>query len=264
MVGIYVIRNKVNDKVYIGQSWNIKSRLADHKRDLRKNKAGNIHLQRAYNKYGLDNFEFKVIADLSYIKELEPLVAQKILDDAEKYWIEYFGGNENNNTYNIREGGWGGKYSEEHKIKMSEARKGLYKGELNPMYGKHHTEETKSILSEKNKGKKAWNLGIPHSEETKQKISKANKGRIQSSEEIEKRTKTMQSLLKDETFLQHRKEGAKKAALKNCKYTDDFVLKLREENNNGISIKKLSIKYNIPFESCRIMIKGEQRYANIK
>ena len=42
-------------------------------------------------------------------------------------------------------------------------------GELNPFYGKHHTYETKSLISLKNTGRK-------HTDETKEKWSKQRKG----------------------------------------------------------------------------------------
>lgn len=64
------------------------------------------------------------------------------------------------------------------KENLSEA----HKGENNPMYGKHHTEETKNKISEAKKGKYCGennhNYGKHHSEETKQKISEANKGSL--------------------------------------------------------------------------------------
>ena len=69
------------------------------------------------------------------------------------------------------------------------------KGMSHPMYGKHHTEETKEKLRKANSGKKQSEetrnkiseamrgdknpfYGKTHSEETKKKISDANKGRI--------------------------------------------------------------------------------------
>ena len=56
--------------------------------------------------------------------------------------------------------------SEEHRRKISEA----LKGENHPMYGKHHTEETRQKMSEAKKGKK-------HTEEWRIKISEALKGK---------------------------------------------------------------------------------------
>ena len=48
-------------------------------------------------------------------------------------------------------------------------------GENNPFYNKKHTKESRDKVSKKNKGKTAWNKGIPRTEEEKQKISEATK-----------------------------------------------------------------------------------------
>lgn len=64
---------------------------------------------------------------------------------------------------------YGKHHTEETKRKLSEAHKGKYTGENNPMYGKHRSNEVKEKLRKANKGKKI-------SEETKKKMSKANKG----------------------------------------------------------------------------------------
>lgn len=83
----------------------------------------------------------------------------------------------------------GKKLSEEAKKKMSEAKK----GEKHPMYGKHHSdesknkmseahknmsEETRRKLSESHKGQIAWAKGKHFSEEHKKKMSDAHKGRL--------------------------------------------------------------------------------------
>lgn len=53
-------------------------------------------------------------------------------------------------------------------------------GGTSPMKGKYHTKEAKRKMSEKRKGKKAWNKGIPSSEESKRKMSISKKGKISS------------------------------------------------------------------------------------
>ena len=55
VVGIYCIRNKINNKYYIGQSIDIKNRWKEHKYNLRHNKHVNNKLQNAWNKYGEKN-----------------------------------------------------------------------------------------------------------------------------------------------------------------------------------------------------------------
>lgn len=59
--GIYIIKNTINNKVYIGQSNNIQLRLNAHKRMLRNNIHGNIKLQRSYNKQPEGSFSFEVL-----------------------------------------------------------------------------------------------------------------------------------------------------------------------------------------------------------
>lgn len=59
--GIYKITNTVNDMCYIGSSKNIKFRLKIHRSLLRRNKHHNIHLQRAWNKYGEEAFKEEIL-----------------------------------------------------------------------------------------------------------------------------------------------------------------------------------------------------------
>lgn len=83
---------------------------------------------------------------------------------------------------NFHEGGSGGntgKYSDpERSRKLSESAKKRI-GAKNPMYGKHHSEETKAKLRKINLGKKL-------SEEHKQALIKANIGRKKTPAEIER------------------------------------------------------------------------------
>ena len=58
MIGIYCIKNKLNNKCYIGSSNDLIYRECMHFHKLKYNKHVNNHLQASYNKYGRDNFEF--------------------------------------------------------------------------------------------------------------------------------------------------------------------------------------------------------------
>lgn len=58
---IYKIINKVNGKFYLGSTNNFNRRVRDHSNLLNKNKHHSILLQRAWNKYGENNFDFKII-----------------------------------------------------------------------------------------------------------------------------------------------------------------------------------------------------------
>ena len=65
MKGIYAIINKRNNKKYIGESMDISRRWEEHKRDLNLNCHHNYKLQNDWNKFGEDNFEFRVLITLS-------------------------------------------------------------------------------------------------------------------------------------------------------------------------------------------------------
>lgn len=53
MVGIYKITNKINGKIYIGQSNNIKRRFWEHQN---RGAASRIPVDAAIEKYGSENF----------------------------------------------------------------------------------------------------------------------------------------------------------------------------------------------------------------
>lgn len=95
--GIYFISNKINNKLYIGQSINIEQRWNAHKRELRNNIHENSKLQRAWNKYGEENFEFLIATKC---KEYQ-------LNTLEQYYIFSLETYHANSGYNISIGGEG-------------------------------------------------------------------------------------------------------------------------------------------------------------
>lgn len=64
MRGIYKITNKINNKIYIGESLDIKRRWEEHINDLNNNNHHSYKLQNDWNTYGKDNFNFQVISML--------------------------------------------------------------------------------------------------------------------------------------------------------------------------------------------------------
>ena len=93
--GIYKITNLKNNKVYIGQSTDIKARWNNHKLELKKNIHKNSHLQNAFNKYGEEAFEFRILEE----------TFEENLDNAEEYWINYFDSTNPRKGYNLKYGG---------------------------------------------------------------------------------------------------------------------------------------------------------------
>lgn len=87
MIGIYKYENKINGKIYIGQSNNIERRFKEH---LYKN---DLIIEKVIRKYGISNFLFTVLEECQI----------NDLDDKEIYYIQYY--NSRNQGYNISPGG---------------------------------------------------------------------------------------------------------------------------------------------------------------
>lgn len=164
---IYTITNKVNNKLYVGKTNNFLYRMSKHKYTLRHNIHVNEHLQRAFNKYSEESFNFEILEEC----EIEYLYSQ------EHYWcnlLDVFNYNKGYNiksTHPLNKSGHsadslekvkktltGRKLSLEHKLKLSLAKQ-----------GKKLPDEVKLKMSQASKGKKK-------SEEHKLKISEAKKG----------------------------------------------------------------------------------------
>lgn len=146
---IYVIRNKVNNKLYIGQTTEKGGFDRRYRHDLFKN-THNKHLKSSIQKYGIENFEIDKEFDIAYSKDE--------LDRLEDMYIKIYDCIDNG--YNDKTGGSNGKPSEETKQKIGRANR-----------GKHHTEEAKQRMSEAKKGKHL-------TEEHKQKLSEIMKGKL--------------------------------------------------------------------------------------
>lgn len=111
MIGIYVIENIANRKVYIGRSKDIGSRISSHKHNLRNNIHINKYLQNAWNKYGENNFKFYVLEECNTLEDTY---------DKEIFYIDKFKSCDRKYGYNLSKGGEGaGLWSEESKEKLS-------------------------------------------------------------------------------------------------------------------------------------------------
>ena len=96
--GIYKITNKVNGKVYIGQSRDIKRRWYEHRKVKGDYDRHSYPLYSAIEKYGIDNFEFEIIEQC----EIDEL------NNREIYWIDKFNAlveKMGGNGYNLTKGG---------------------------------------------------------------------------------------------------------------------------------------------------------------
>lgn len=168
--GIYLILNTKTRKIYIGQAFNIRQRWQLHRRSLRGGYHHNIHLQRAWNKYGATAFEFKILEYCSIEQ----------LDEREQHYLDLYlpKGDCYNIAQDAKSPNRGNKLTDEQKQRMSEVRRGK---KMPP-----RSEEHRRKISEANK------LRPPASAETRQKISDAGKRRPPVSDETrEKLSKSL-------------------------------------------------------------------------
>lgn len=82
--GVYKISNKINGKVYIGSSCNLKRRKYSHFSKLRKGLHNNRYLQNSWNKYGEETRKKMKESAKKYIKENK----DKFLERYKKMVIE--------------------------------------------------------------------------------------------------------------------------------------------------------------------------------
>lgn len=167
---IYKYTNKINGKVYIGQTVNEEQRMCAHKYGYEK-----CYFHSAIKKYGWENFDYEVIERLD----------ESLLDEREIYWINFYQ-SFGEKGYNLTQGGDGSrgkKLSDEHKQKLITGKKNKPVSEetrrrmSEALKGKVRSPEHCKHLSESLKGKTPWNKGKSPSEEIKRRISETLKGR---------------------------------------------------------------------------------------
>lgn len=135
-VGIYKIENIINNKVYIGQSKEIRQRWNRHKNEIRKGIHCNKHLERAFQSYGEENFVFEII---------ENCIADE-LDEKEQYWIAHYSSNNYSVGYNQDSGGTQGKYINKDVIARARKSRDYTTGTDNPTASFSNEEDIIEII----------------------------------------------------------------------------------------------------------------------
>lgn len=167
--GIYSFINIVNGNQYIGSAKDFFLRFNEHL----ENKKSNVVLQKAFTKYGLDQFKFCIYEYFTYESKI---ISYKALTDLETSYIKRFNFDNLYNFKAIVRSSLGYKHTEEARLKMvdfykdknnhsmfgkthTEEALGLISkpGVLNPMFGKKHSEASKASMSEK---KNKYPLGV--------------------------------------------------------------------------------------------------------
>lgn len=126
--GIYVIKNEINDKVYVGKSVNIYRRIKAHVTALNtKDKNENPYLINSWHKYGRDKFTYYVI---EYIDKDTREELDEELKNRELHWIINLNSLDKDSGYNLRLDSESGMItSEETRKKMSKSQTERYKDE---------------------------------------------------------------------------------------------------------------------------------------
>lgn len=243
MTGVYMIRNKINGKYYVGSSIDIESRWKQHIKALDSNTHNNSHLQNAWNKYGKANFEFLILEEANL----------QDLRNRETYYLKKLNCVENG--YNLIDNanfGLGVKASPQVRKKISEA----CSGSRNGNYGRKRTKEEIQKIRDSRWGKdyvckqripirktpeeiaksrklagekiRKSKLGTHLSDSTKQKLSECRKGKKWSPE-----------------MRLHFSETRKGERNGNCKLTKRQVLKIYEKMNSGVNYKEVCKEYGI-------------------
>ena len=155
--GIYSIKQKSTGRKYIGStSESFYQRWRRHLSEFKKGNHHNQFLQRAWDKYGSDDFVFEIIEFHAVLSTTDNL---SLLDLEQSYL------NKLTPEFNISPSAHsrkGVKVSDETRARIKEARKCQI---MKPV-----TEETKKRISESNKGKHQGSI------ETRKKMAEAKKG----------------------------------------------------------------------------------------
>lgn len=229
---IYCVVCLPNGKLYFGQtSGTVEKRFKEHlQHSVTKCRKYKFH--RAIRKYGEDNFAIEEVMRVEAPTKKE-LKAK--LDFLECHFIQRY--DTKRNGYNSTDGGDGTiglQRSVEWRRKISET----LKGHPGALKGKHHSEESKRLMSEIRKGKRL-------SEETKFKLSKVHKGKKLSEECKNKIRKA--NLGKNNPFYgkKHTEKSRQIMAEKKLGSTGAWLGKSRsEETRRKISE---SLKGNVPW-----------------
>lgn len=204
MYFMYKISQISSGKIYIGQTVRPNRRWKDHQWHAKNKQEQYIH--RAMAKYGIDDFIFEVVATCRTKEDANEIEDELII----QYNSRDFG-------YNVARGG-----------ALAAWNAGLAK-ELQPMYGKLHSQQTREKISKSNMGK----IMPPHTEEWKENQSKNFTGHIVTLKTREKISKSNKKI-----------HAGEKSGMSKLSNTQANEIRNEYENTN-ITQKELAIKYNV-------------------
>lgn len=196
---IYKVTNKINNKVYIGQTTRtIAERYEEHLNHARNHI--NRHLYDAINHYGAENFTIEAVEEC----------VDSLLNIRECHWIAYYKSNDRSFGYNMTTGGEGGNtyagLPEERKQQISMLISSKLTGKPQPrelvekrvakLKGQKRTKEQRQRFSEaqKKRNPSTFARGFTVPQERRDRISQTLTGQKQTEETKLKRKESMSKL----------------------------------------------------------------------
>lgn len=170
---IYYIKNKLNNKIYIGQTIRtLEGRMDEHVQCAIN--GVDRKLYNAIRKYGWDNFEFGIICHCSSLEELNQKETEYIIKyDTLKNGYNMGLGGDNNVMFSEEV-----KQKHDAKMRTPEVRKKISDSMKKLRKEKGFSEETRKKISEKLKGNKHFE-GKKRTPEAIQKTAKSHFKRVQ-------------------------------------------------------------------------------------
>lgn len=245
IIAVYSILNLKTRKFYIGSTQELGRRVRKHLFELRSNKHHCSHLQRAWSKYGEDNFKIVtewIVEDISEARYLE----QRFLDDLSLRKM----------LYNISFSASGGDLLSNHprkkeiiakrvatvkekELALSDEERKIRKkklsdrvsGDKNPMYKHVYSEETLDKLSK-----------------PRPNLSKALKGRVFSIEHKKKLSENARKRVGEKNPFYGRKHSEEY-----CRKASERAKEQRKSNPNGDKVVINGIQYVSKSEAARCL-----------
>lgn len=215
--GIYLIRNTINGKVYVGSTGvSFRERWDAHIGSLRLGKHQNRYLQNAWNKHGESAFEFVVFEILDDRADLIP---------REQFWLDTFRNHSTAECYNLSPsaGSNRGYKQSPEAIERSRIKR----------IGRVISEETRRKFSEIGKKRGAplhatarsieVNKGKPRSQETRNKISRGHLGIKHKPHVIDKFAKTYDGFVSPEGVIYRNIRNLKRFSAEHALNYSDMV-----------------------------------------
>lgn len=230
--GVYRIVNLLTGSCYVGSSIRLRSRFANHFRDLELGTHHSIALMRAWRKYGPDCFRFEVL--MYCAPEHVLFYEQRFIDSLDsKYNICPVAGNCTGRKLNPEQ-------LMRHAARMRQIVRGpeVYQKVAAALRGKPLSEDHRDKLKVAAKARAVNRVGVPLSEETRRRMSEAGPARMAAI--------TAEHSAKLEAARRRR-----------AKISADQVPTIRKLRREGVSQQKVADMYNVGYWVINAIMSGK-------